>query len=112
MAKLKIVEFLINGKPVFREWFDRLEAHAAAKVTTALYRLEEGNSSNIKPVGKGVAEYKIDFGGGYRIYFGQDGMELIVLLAGGTKRTQGKDILLAQKYWQLYKAIKKRNKEE
>lgn len=62
MAKLKVVEFLVNGKPLFREWFDSLDAHAAAKVTTALYRLEEGNSSNVKPVGKGVTEYKIDFG--------------------------------------------------
>ena len=64
MTKLKIVEFLVNGKSVFRRWFDELDAHAAAKVTTALYRLEEGNFSNVKPVGKGISEYKINFGGG------------------------------------------------
>mgnify|MGYP001558218102 FL=1 len=112
MTKLKIVEFLVNGKSVFRRWFDALDAHAAAKVATALYRLEEGNFSNVKPVGKGVSEYKIDFGGGYRIYFGQDGKELIILLLGGTKKTQGKDISLAQKYWELYKTIKRKRSKE
>ena len=108
MTKLKILEFLVNGKSVFRRWFDELDAHAAAKVTTALYRLEEGNFSNVKPVGKGVSEGKINFGGGYRIYFGQDGKELIILLLGGTKKTQAKDILLAQEYWELYKSIKRK----
>lgn len=112
MTKLKIVEFLINGESVFRQWFDDLDAHAAAKITTGLYRLEEGNFSNIRPVGKGVSEYKIYFGGGYRIYFGQDGRELIVLLTGGAKKTQTKDILTAQKYWEMYKSIKKKNSKE
>lgn len=112
MEKLKILEFLVDGKSVFRRWFDGLDAHAAAKVAAALYRLEEGNFSNVKPVGKGVSEYKIDFGGGYRIYFGQDSKELIILLIGGTKKNQTKDISAAQEYWELYKSIKKKSRKE
>ena len=80
---------------------------AASKVTTALYRLEQGNFSNVQSVGGGVFEYKIDFGPGYRIYFGQDGNTLVILLCGGTKKTQQKDIDRAKDFWQEYKARKK-----
>jgi putative addiction module killer protein len=81
---------------------------AAAKVATALYRMEQGNLSNVKSVGQGVAEYRIDFGPGYRIYIGQDGDVLIILLGGGTKKGQSTDIQLAQQRWREYKARKKR----
>ena len=81
---------------------------AAAKVATALYRMEQGNLSNVKPVGQGVAEYRIDFGPGYRIYIGQVGDVLIILLGGGTKKGQNVDIQLAQQRWRDYKARKKR----
>jgi len=77
-------------------------------VTTVLYRMEQGNLSNVKPVGQGVAEYKIDFGPGYRIYNGQDGNVLIILLGGGTKKGQSNDIRLAQQRWRDYKVRKKR----
>lgn len=60
-----------NGQSPFARWFETLESVAAAKVTTALYRLEQGNHSNVKGVGAGILEYKIDFGPGYRIYFGK-----------------------------------------
>ena len=59
---------------------------AAAKITTAVRRLELGNFSNVKGVGAGVFEYKIDFGPGYRVYFGKDGDRLMILVGGGTKR--------------------------
>lgn len=59
---------------------------AAVKVTTAVHRMEQGNFSNVKGVGAGVYEYRIDFGPGYRIYFGKDGDRLVILLAGGTKK--------------------------
>ena len=72
----------------FREWFDRLNAEAARKVTTALYRMGLGNFSNVKGVGSGVYECRIDFGPGYRIYFGKDGTRIVVLLGGGTKQRQ------------------------
>ena len=77
-----------RGRSPFARWFDRLNARAAAKVATALIRMEHGNLSNAKGVGNGVLEYRIDFGPGYRIYFGRDGQELIILLGGGTKKRQ------------------------
>lgn len=96
-----------NGQSPFSRWFEDLEGVAAAKVTTALYRLEQGNHSNVKGVGEGVLEYKIDFGPGYRIYFGKDGLELIILLGGGSKKQQNKDINLAKQKWIDYKRRKK-----
>jgi putative addiction module killer protein len=88
-------------------WLERLEATAAAKVTIALTRLEQGNFSNVRGVGTGVYEYKIDFGPGYRIYFGKDGETLVILLGGGTKRRQQKDIATAQECWADYKQRKR-----
>lgn len=105
----RVVEYLEpDGSSPFGRWFKRLDAVAAAKVTTALYRMERGNVSSVKPVGQGVAEYRIDFGPGYRIYLGQDGEVLIILLGGGTKKGQNADVQLAQKRWRDYKARKKR----
>lgn len=91
------------GRSPFGRWFVRLGAQAGAKVTAALYRLEQGNLSNVKSVGKGVSEYRIDFGPGYRIYFGQHAEQLIILLGDGTKKGQQKDIQLAQERWSDYK---------
>ena len=96
-----------DGRSPFGRWFARLNAEAAAKVTTATIRLEQGNFSNVKSVGRGVSEYRIDFGPGYRIYFGQDGDVLVILLGGGTKKRQNQDIKLAQECWTDYKARKK-----
>lgn len=109
MSERKVVEYLEpGGASPFARWFIRLDAVVAAKVTTALYRMEQGNLSNVKPVGQGVAEYRIDFGPGYRVYFGQDGEVLIVLLGGGTKKGQNADIQRAQLHWRDYKARKAR----
>lgn len=80
---------------------------AAAKVTIALARMEQGNLSNAKGVGAGVHEYKIDFGPRYRIYFGKDGELLVILLGGGTKKRQQKDITTALECWADYKRRKK-----
>jgi putative addiction module killer protein len=103
------VEYLEqDGSSPFAKWFDRLDPAAAAKVTTALYRMEQGNLSNVKPVGQGVAEYRIDFGPGYRIYIGQQGNRLVILLGGGTKKGQSADIRLAQTCWRDYKTRNKR----
>jgi putative addiction module killer protein len=71
-----------------------------------LYRLAQGNRSHVKGVGGGVAELKMDFGPGYRIYFGHDGELLVILLAGGTKKRQGEDIMTAKARWAEYKARK------
>lgn len=108
MNKLKATEYLDReGVSPYGDWFNQLNADAANKVTTAVYRLELGNFSNVEPVGEGVSEYKIDFGPGYRIYFGIAGNELIILLAGGSKKRQNKDIENAKKYWQQYKLRKR-----
>lgn len=106
MSKLKVVEYLQDGFSPFGKWFSDLDVHAAAKVAAVLYRMEQGNLSNVKSVGKGIVEYRIDFGPGYRIYFGQEGSELIVLLGGGSKKTQSKDIKRAHILWAEYKAAR------
>jgi putative addiction module killer protein len=90
----------------FAKWFECLNSPAAAKVTTALIRIEQGNFSNTKGVGAGVYETRIDFGPGYRVYFGKDGHTIIILLGGGTKKRQNKDILAAQQCWSDYKQRK------
>lgn len=73
----------------------------------ALQRLAQGNLSNTKGIGAGVLEYRIDFGPGYRIYFGRDGEQLVILLGGGTKKRQQNDIETAQSRWADYKRRKK-----
>jgi putative addiction module killer protein len=96
-----------GGQQPFDAWFADLEAPARAKVTRAIVRLEQGNFSNVKSVGEGVFEYRIDFGPGYRVYFGQDGPTLVILLTGGTKKRQQRDIDTAHAYWRNYKEGKR-----
>ena len=95
-----------DGESPFRRWFDGLDAQAAAIVTVAIGRLGDGNTSNVKPVGEGAAELRIDRGPGYRIYFGWDGKVLVILLGGGTKRRQQSDIEAALRRWRDYKRRK------
>ena len=97
----------IDGRQPFAEWFADLESVARAKVTRAIIRLEQGNFSNVKSVGEGVFEYRIDFGPGHRVYFGQDGQTLVILLTGGTKKQQQRDIDKAHAYWRDYKQSKR-----
>ena len=85
----------------------RLDRQAAARVAIALYRIEIGNLSNAKGVGGGVFEYRIDFGPGYRIYFGRDGGTLVILLGGGTKARQQRDIKDARSRWREYRLRKR-----
>jgi putative addiction module killer protein len=99
-----------NGKSPFEDWFNDLDAQAAAKVSVALARLEQGNLSNVKSVGDGVAEYRIDSGPGYRVYFGRDGDVLVILLTGGTKQRQQRDIEAAKASWVDYKRRRPRVK--
>jgi putative addiction module killer protein len=92
-----------SGEEPFAEWFAELDGAAAAKITRALVRIEQGNLSNVKSVGEGVLEYRIDFGPGYRIYFGRDGNTIVVLLTGGAKKRQQRDIDAARAIWRDYK---------
>ena len=97
-----------EGRSPYAKWFDKLDARAAAKIATALVRLEQGNLSNVKGVGAGVRECRVDFGPGYRVYFGKDGDTLVILLGGGTKKRQQEDIEAAQDLWRQYKRRKRR----
>jgi putative addiction module killer protein len=105
---IEVREYLdAEGNSPYAKWFDRLNAVAAVKVTTATHRMEQGNFSNVKGVGAGVYEYRINFGPGYRIYFGKDGERLVILLAGGTKKRQEVDITAAKSHWRDYKRRKR-----
>ena len=109
---MKVQEYIKkDGSSPYQEWFDRLDAVAAAKVTVAKSRLELGNTSNVKWF-DGIGEYKIDWGSGDRIYFAQEGKQVIVLFGGGTKKSQQSDIDLAKELYQEYKMRKKKASEE
>ncbi len=106
---IEVREYLdTEGNSPYAKWFDRLNAAAAVKVVTAVHRLKQNNFSNVKGVGAGVYEYRIDFGPGYRVYFGKDGNRLVILLAGGAKRRQNADISAAKGHWHDYKRRKQR----
>ena len=81
---------------LFAQWLDSLrDLRARARVQARLERLAGGNPGDVEPVGEGVSELRINYGPGYRVYFKQRGRQMIILLAGGDKRTQAKDIKTA-----------------
>jgi putative addiction module killer protein len=96
-----------EGRSPFGDWFQDLDPVAAAKVTVALTRLGQGNTSGVKGIGSGVFELRINFGPGYRVYFGRDGANIVILVGGGTKKRQQRDIAAAHERWRTYKARKK-----
>jgi putative addiction module killer protein len=97
----RIVEYVReDGSNPFRNWFNRVDPQAAAKIATAVMRLSLGNTSNLKRLGT-ITEYRIDWGPGYRIYLAQDG-DAWVLLGGGTKRRQRADIDRAKEFFADY----------
>lgn len=98
------------GSSPFETWFNSLNRQAALKVNTSLTRIEDGNFGDVKPVGAGVSETRIHFGPGYRIYTGKEGDKVIVLLGGGTKKGQSRDIKRAKERWTDYKARKRRER--
>lgn len=105
---LSVKEYVdVQGRSPFAEWFYDLSAPAAAKVTAHVARIAAGNFSNVKPVGGGVHEKRIDWGPGLRMYFGSDGNELIILLGGSDKRDQAQVIRWAQEYWKDYRKRKR-----
>jgi len=86
----------IRQTEVYAEWFKSLrDRQARARIDTRIRRLSLGNPGDVKPVGEGVSELRIDYGPGYRVYFAQRGQTLVILLAGGDKRTQDRDIRIA-----------------
>ena len=101
---------LPNGSSPYAEWFAALDPMAAAKVSVAAARMEQGNLSNVEWF-RGIGEYKIDWGPGYRIYLAKDGLKIIVLLGGGSKKRQQKDIDEAVALWEDYKRRKAQTKK-
>lgn len=86
----------IRKTAVFAQWLDNLrDIYARARVQARIERLAAGNAGDVKPVGEGVSEIRIDYGPGYRVYFKQHRREVIILLAGGDKSTQANDIKIA-----------------
>ena len=105
-STLRVKEYVReDGSNPYRRWFESLEAQAAAKVATAVYRLGIGNTSNVKWFA-GIGERIIDWGPGYRVYLAQDGTSLIMLFGGGTKRGQRADVRRAIELHAEYKTRK------
>jgi len=104
--QFEIKEYLEAGHSPFADWFDSLDAVTAARVDRHIRRLEAGNFGSAKALQDGISELKLDFGPGYRVYFGRDGKTIIILLGGGSKRRQTADIAAAIERWKRYKQSK------
>lgn len=102
---------LPSGKEPFIEWESRLSKDMQATVSARLARIRAGNFGDSKPVSKGIYELSIHLGPGYRIYYGKRGKIIVILLCGGDKSTQKKDIKKAQEYWEDCVQSKTRRKK-
>ena len=101
-----IKELLVSDSmSPFGDWFAELDSLAAAKVRVVVARMEQGNLSNVQWF-RGIGEFRIDWGPGFRIYLAKDGLRIILLLGGGTKKSQQKDIEQAVEYWENHKRCK------
>jgi putative addiction module killer protein len=113
-VSFKVLELqLDSGVSPYARWFVGLDPVVAAKVATAKYRMQQGNLSSIEWF-RGIGEYKINYGAGWRIYLAKDGTEIIILLGGGSKNRQQRDIDRAVDLWEQYKkkkAIQLQNKK-
>jgi putative addiction module killer protein len=109
----KLVAFrLKDGRVPFDEWLCGLsDPRAAARILARLVRVRCGNLGDCQGVGDGVTELRVDYGPGYREYFGQQGPTVVVLLCGGDKRTQQRDIQVAKAYWHQFKKKSYENSE-
>ena len=109
-TSLKAVYFKesTSGKEPFKDWLNRLkDKKAQARIAVRIARAEDGNFGDHKSVGEGVFELRISFGPGYRVYYALDDGKIILLLMGGNKSTQSKDIEKAKLYWSSHKKEKK-----
>ena len=99
-----------DGRNPYREWLEKLDVTPRARVQARVLRFSTGNLGDHKSVGGGVWEARVMFGPGYRVYFGKDGAQLVLLLLGGDKSTQTVDVPRAQESWQAYQEGKRRGK--
>ena len=93
---------LKTNKEPFKDWIGSLDYSTQERILTRINRIKFGNFGDYKNLGDGVFELRFDFGSGYRIYFGKSGNKIIILLCGGDKKTQNKDIEKAKQYWKHY----------
>src|SRR5438128_5406209 len=94
-----VLEYLTpEGVNPFRSWLEKLDKRMRERIQARVFRFELGNFGDQKLVGEGVWEARMDFGPGYRVYFGRDGLMIVILLLGGDKSTQASDIERAQKF--------------
>ena len=101
--EIEILLYRKGESTPFSNWIASLrDPRGVGIIRARLNRVRLGNFGNCKPVGRGVEELRIDFGPGYRVYYGRQGALVVVLLCGGDKKTQAKDIINAQKYWKEY----------
>ena len=103
--QIELVEYVNeSGKNIFNSWLTKLKNKTArARIRVRLNRVRLGNFGDCKTVGGAINELRIDYGPGYRIYFAKEDSTIVILLCGGIKRNQSKDIKLAGKYWSDYK---------
>ena|SRR3990167_1599744 len=100
MKKILRYYLTAKGKSPFVTWLKKIKDHTVqARIERRLERMELNNYGDHKPVGEGVYELRLDFGPGYRVYFGEFDKTIVILLCGGDKSTQAKDIELAKQYW-------------
>jgi putative addiction module killer protein len=93
-----------NGNEPFQLWFDDLrDAKNRRRILSRLVRVQQGNYGDVEPIGEGLSELRFFFGAGYRVYFGEDAGNIVVILCGGDKSSQSQDIENAKAYWQEYK---------
>ena len=93
-----------SGRSLYDEWLGSLrDARAKAKIISAVDRMELGNLGDSEPVGEGVSELRLHYGPGYRVYYAREGKTIFILLCGGDKSTQSKDIKQAKKLWRDHK---------
>ncbi len=92
-----------NGSDPFGEWLSKQDVNVIARVQQRIDRVHRGNFGNHKRLEGGIAELRIDYGPGYRLYYGKDGRDRVVLLAGGAKKRQSRDIDQARSLWRTYK---------
>ncbi|MFZ2630766.1 MAG: type II toxin-antitoxin system RelE/ParE family toxin [Desulfosalsimonadaceae bacterium] len=99
--KTELLEYLTeDGENPFHKWIISLKDRSArARIRVRLNHVRLGNFGDCKPVGKGVNELRVDYGPGYRVYYGKSETTVVILLCGGSKKSQSKDIRLAQAYW-------------
>jgi putative addiction module killer protein len=103
MPKRVIVYTNQNGKEPFTDWLDNLrDLMGRKRILARVVRMQQGNYGDCEPVGEGISELRMFFGPGYRVYFGERGNDIVILLCGGDKDSQDKDIQQAKMYWQEY----------